>query len=329
MLSISCAFIGLALIFVGSSGNSLCILVFLRKKFRHRVITPYFIALLAADSIYLAFRLIKLFYYSQTLFKSNTQSSDSCTDTFLARAYHHATQTWPQLLVPLVHSETYMRFSLILMCIVSVQRTTFISRSLTLLLAPNVQNTGAKYRRTFLFILLAFVLAYVLEFNRLTLFCSKSANRDVFYEWFLHMSLHMKNSTSLFKNNLRDQPESLNCVDHILERLQRSNDTSTIYEGSICTQDQLMEILSSSFDQHQRSIVNLIQNILFHQTGHRVARNEIHRKFHFHECLFPQEPGFFHQHYDFMYSRMFGFNRFTLILGKISFAQDDIDRLNP
>ena len=325
MLVIPCAFIDSALILLGSSGNGLCILVFLRQKFRHRIITPYFIALLAADSIYLAFRLIKLFYYSQTLFKSNTHSAQSCANTFFARAYHHATQTWPQLLVPLVHPETYMRFSLILMCIISVQRTTFISRSLNLLRKPDEQKTAAKHRRTFLFILLAILVAYVFEFNRLTLFCSSSGHRELFYEWFVYMSRHMKNATYLFKNNLRDQPKSLDCVNHILKR---SNDTAIVYEDSICTKDQLMDILSSSFDQHQRSIVNLIQNILFHQTGHRVARNEIHRKFHFHECLFPQEPGFFYRHYNFMYNRMFGFNRFTLILGKIFVerisTQDDI-----
>ena len=316
MFLTSCAFTGVALILLGSSGNGLCILVFLRKKFRHRIITPYFIALLFADSVYLAFRLIKLFYYSHTLFKSNTPASESCANTFFARVYHHATQTWPQLLVPLVHSETYIRFSLILMCIVSVQRTRFISRSLKLLLLPDPKTTVLKHRWTFLFITLAFLVAYVFEFNRLTLFCSKSPNRETFYDWFLYMSRHMKNSTYLFKNTLHGQPESFNCVNQILKRLKRSNDTSLIYDGSVCSKEELMAILSSSFDQHQRSIVNLIQNILFHQTGHRVTRNEIRRKFHFHDCLFPQEPSFFHRHYKFMYNRMFGFNRYTLILGK-------------
>ena len=333
MLVIPCAFIGSALILLGSSGNGLCILVFLRQKFRHRIITPYFIALLAADSIYLAFRLIKLFYYSQTLFKSNTHSAQSCANTFFARAYHHATQTWPQLLVPLVHPETYMRFSLILMCIISVQRTTFIGRSLKLLLPPDTQKTAAKHRRTFLFILLAFLVAYVYEFNRLTLFCSRSGHRELFYEWFVYMSRHMKNSTELLTKTMLDKPNSLACVNNVSHRLREQTDVSLVYDDddddSVCTREQLMDILSYSFDQHQRSIVNLIQSILFHQTGHRVTRNEIHRKFHFHECLFPQEPGFFHRHYNFTYNRMFGFNRYTLILGELlRFDVDECDEVN-
>ncbi|CAF4919680.1 unnamed protein product, partial [Rotaria sp. Silwood2] len=95
MFAVSCAFIGLLLFTLGSSGNGLCILIFLRKKFRHRVITPYFIVLLFADSIYLLFHIIKLFYYSQTLFYPNTQPEESCSNTFFARAYYYATQTWP------------------------------------------------------------------------------------------------------------------------------------------------------------------------------------------------------------------------------------------
>ena len=88
---------------------------------------------------------------------------------------------------------------------------------------------------------------------------------------------------------------------------------------SICTKNELINILSYYFDQHQKPIVNLIQKIIHNQTGHRISRNEIRRKYHFHECLFPQQPNFFHQNYDFMFSRIFGFNRHTLLLGKFYF----------
>ena len=315
MFVVSCAFIGLFLFILGSSGNGLCIVVFLRQKFRHRIITPYFIVLLFADSIYLLFRLIKLFYYSQTLFNLNAHSKESCSNTLIARAYQHATQTWPQTLVPLVHSETYMRFSLILMCIISVQRTTFITRSLTRLVLPASYNDTNKHKWTFLFIILAFILAYIFEFVGLTLFCSKSHNRDISYGWFIYMSKNMENATHLLTNTMTDQPDSLKCVNYVVANLQQQNQSSIIDDNDICTKKQLMDILSQYFDQHQKSTVNLIQKILLHQ-GHRITRNEIRRKYHFHECLFPQEPNFFNRYYNFMYSRIFGFNRHTLLLGK-------------
>jgi hypothetical protein len=323
MFAVSCTFIGLFLIVVGSSGNGLCILVFLRKKFRHRIITPYFIILLFADSIYLLFRLIKLLYYSQTLFQLNSNSQESCSDTFLARVLQHATQTWPQPLVPLVHSETYMRFSVILMSIISVQRTTFITRSIKFLVLPATYNDTNKHKWTFVFIIVAFLLAYIFEFVGLTLFCSKSNNREISYQWFIYMSKHMENSTYLLTNTMTDQANSSNCVNYVLRNLQENNQTEIVYENDICTKEQFMNILAHHFDQHQKSIVNLIQKLLFHQTGQRITRNEIRRKFHFHECLFPQGPNFFHQHYNFMYSRMFGFNRHTLVLGKILFSRKE------
>ncbi|CAF4187329.1 unnamed protein product [Rotaria sordida] len=315
MFVVSCTVIVLLLFTLGSSGNGLCMLVFLRKKFRHRIITPYFIVLLLTDSIYLLLHLIKLIYYSQTLFNLNIHPEKSCSNTVFARAYQHATQTWPQPLVPFVHSETYIRFSLILMCIISVHRTTFMTRSLKRLAMPTTHNYIQKYKWTFIFIILAFFLAYIFEFVGLTLFCSKSNNRDISYEWFIYMSKYMKNSTYLLTNTMVDQPNSLKCVNYVLESLQKRNQSSIIYKNDICTKEQLINILSHYFDKHQRPIVNLIQKILFHQTGHSISRNEIRRKFHFHECLFPQEPSFFHRYYNFMYSRSFGFNRHTLVIG--------------
>lgn len=312
---VSCTLIAISLFLLGSSGNGICILVFLRKKFRYRIITPYFVVLLFADSIYLLFRLTKLLYYFQTLFKTSTKTGVSCSQTFLARLFEHATQNWHQTLVPLIHSETYMRFSLILMSIMSVQRTIFITRSLKLLVLPTTFKDKDKYKWTFLFIIFAFICAYTFECAGLNLFCSNSSNRDMAYDWFIYMNKNMENTTHLLTSAMSNQPEALKCVNYAINNLQK-NKTMFTETNSTCTEEQLINILSKSFDLHQKSIVNLIQKIILNQTGDKLSRNEIRRKFHFHECLFPQEPNFFYRYYDFIYSRVFGFNRHTLLLGK-------------
>lgn len=314
MFLLSCTFIGLFLFLLGTLGNILCIIVFLRQKFRHRLITPYFIILLCADSIYLLFRLIKLFYYSQTLFHRNLHSKESCSNTSFVQTYQYATQTWPQISIPFIHSETYIRFSIILMCIISVQRTIFITRSLKQLVLPAMYNDSSKHKWTFIFILIAFCLAYTFEFLGLTIFCSKSNNREISYEWFTYMAKHMDNSSHLLLNTIHHQPNAYQCVNEHLNDLKFGNQTLV----NTCTKEELMDILSYYFDQHQRSIVTLIQKIFNHQTGHRLTRNEIRRKYHFHECVFPQDPQFFHRFYQFIYGRTFGFNRYTLILGETS-----------
>ncbi|CAF2014546.1 unnamed protein product [Rotaria magnacalcarata] len=313
MLSISCTFIGICVFILGSTGNGLCILVFLRKQFRYRIITPYFIVLLFADSIYLLFRLLKLPYYSQTLFKLPRNTEESCSKTFLARVFEHATQTWPEPFVPLVHSETYMRFSLILMSIMSVQRTTFITRSLKFLVLPSTFKDKHKYKSTLLLIVSAFLFAYIFEFAGLTLFCSKSNNRNITYDWFIYMNKYMENTTYILTNTISDEPKALRCVNYAINNFQE-NKTPLIGKNPVCTQDQLIDILTYYFDQHQKPIVNLIQKIILNQTGHRMSRNEIRRKYHFHECIFRQQANFFHRYYDFMYNRMFAFNRHTLLL---------------
>ena len=318
MLAISCAFIGICLFILGSSGNTLCILVFLRKKFRYRIITPFFIVLLFSDSIYLLLRLIKLFYYSQTLFRLHPYVEPTCANTFFVRIYQHATQTWSQILVPLVHSETYIRFSLILMCIMSIQRTVFISRSVKYIVLPKTFQDNHQYKWNFLLIIIAFLVAYTFELAGLTLFCSKTNNRDLSLSWFLYLSRHMENSTSLLLNATIHSPDEKKCIAYAMKSFQQSS-TSVLQNNSICTHEQLLTSLSNYFDQHQRPVVNLIQKIIFSETGQKISRNEIRRKFHFHECLFPQDPNFFHRYYDFMYSRIFGFNRHTLLLGECCF----------
>lgn len=324
MLAASCTFIAICLFIFGSSGNGLCILVFLRKKFRFRLITPYFITLLFTDSIYLLFRLMKLLYYSQTLFKlhinitnaSNlTNTEGLCSSTFLVRIFQRATQNWPQLLIPFVHSETYMRFSLILMSIMSVQRAGFITRSLKFLVLPSTFKETYKYKWTILTIFSAFFLAYIFECAGLTVFCSEHNNRQITYEWFIYMNQYMENSSSILLNTMTDQPKSYRCVQYASYILQQ-NQTLRMTSKSPCTKEELIDILSHYFDQHQRPIVNLIQKITYYQTGRRITKNEIRRKYHFHECLFPQKPSSFYQYYDLMYSRVIGLNRHTLLLGK-------------
>ena len=321
MFIISCTLVALSIFLLGSTGNGLCILVFLRKKFRYRIITPYFIVLLSTDSIYLFLRLTKLFHYTLTVFQPKSDGRRPCTDTLFSRAYAYATQTWPQTLVPLLHPETYMRFSLMLMAVVSVQRTTIITRSLNRLVAPVANAAKSKYRWIILIISSVFLVAYAFEFFSLTLFCSRSNNSEQSYQWFLHLGMHMKNSSSLLTESISDHPEALRCVNSALAMLsqqQQSDPSSAIVDTDACSQVQLKKILSHYFDLHEKSIVHLIQGIALNQTGRRMTRQDIRRKYHFHECLFPQEPAFFHQYYDFIYKRGFGLNRHVLILGKTS-----------
>ena len=70
------------------------------------------------------------------------------------------------------------------------------------------------------------------------------------------------------------------------------------------------------FDMHERPIVALIQKIQLTTLGRKMARNELRVKYHYHTCLFRLQAEFFLRIYDLLYSRKFGFNRYTLILGK-------------
>ena len=315
MLAICCTLVVIGLFLLGSSGNGLCIVVFLRQKFRHRIITPYFISLLVADSIYLFFRLIKLLYYSGTLFGNYSPQGHPCTKSFLSLAYQHAIQNWPQVFVPLVHFDTYIRFSLLLMSMMSVQRAAFIVRSLKLILLPSTSKDGYKHKWSIFAIVLAFAIAYAFEFAGLTLFCSTSIDTKVAYKWFLFTVKHIPNPTTALTSTMSNQSAEFRCVHFAIENL-RNNRSALSANNTICTSEQLLNILSHQFDQHDRPTSNLIIRIHFNQTGNRLSWHDVRRRFHFHECLFPQNPTFFHRHYDFMYSRRFGINRYTLILGK-------------
>jgi hypothetical protein len=126
----------------------------------------------------------------------------------------------------------------------------------------------------------------------------------------------MENASHILTNTISDKPQDLNCVSYAMNRLQLNQTFPR--KNPVCSREKLLDILSQAFDQHQKPIVNLIQKIIYYKTGHRIARNEIRRKYHFHDCVFQQEPDFFNQHYDFMYSRILGLNRHTLLLCKSS-----------
>jgi hypothetical protein len=67
---------------------------------------------------------------------------------------------------------------------------------------------------------------------------------------------------------------------------------------------------------HQRPIVDLIQKIQLATLGSKMTRNELRLKYHYHTCLIRLQPNLFSKLYDILYSRILGFNRYTIILGK-------------
>jgi hypothetical protein len=67
---------------------------------------------------------------------------------------------------------------------------------------------------------------------------------------------------------------------------------------------------------HQRPIVYLIHKVQLSTIGHKMARNELRLKYHYHTCLFRLKPDFFLKIFDLLYSRIIGFNRYTIILGR-------------
>ncbi len=67
---------------------------------------------------------------------------------------------------------------------------------------------------------------------------------------------------------------------------------------------------------HQLPIVSLIQKIQLATVGTKMARNELRLKYHYHTCLFRIQSDSFLKLYDILYSRILGFNRYTIILGK-------------
>lgn len=222
----SCSLIGLSIIFFASIGNWLCICVFLRKRFRSSVLTPFFVALLIADCIYITFRVIKLLNYQETLF-SNVLPALSCSSSWLTRIYQHFTQNAPQIFVPFAHYEFYIRFSLLLMSFLAIQRAYDMFHASFSLLPRNASTRSCSY----VLIISAFILAYFFELIGLIIFCSAELSADTAYQWYKYIRTNLSNETyelvSFMKNQSSTQRE-IDCV---------SNDTT------VCPREELVQIV--------------------------------------------------------------------------------------
>ncbi|CAF0829853.1 unnamed protein product [Rotaria sp. Silwood1] len=301
-IELSCTWIGVLIILIGSIGNWLCICVFFRKRFRSSILTPFFIALLVADCIYFTFRVIKLLFYQQTLFE-NIVSQSSCAQSLLLRIYGYFTQYAPQIFIPLCHYEFYIRFSLLLMSFLATQRAYDMFHSSYRMIPRNSSPRSFSY----LLILCAFILAYLFEFFGLNIFCSSELSSKIAYQWYNYIRTNLSNETtqliSFMKNESNNQSE-IDCI---------------INNATICSREQTIQIVRHYFDMHERPIVYLIQRIQVSTMGARMARNELRLKYHYHTCPIRFEPNFFLQIYNLLYSRLLGVNRYTsiLVLGSI------------
>ena len=209
----SCTWIGLVVILIGSLGNWLCICVFLRKRFRSSALTPFFVALLVADCIYLTFRVIKLLYYQETLFKQFLFGS-SCSQSLLIRLYGRITQYAPQILIPFCHYELYIRFSLLLMSFLAVQRAHDMCRSSVRL----IQRSSSSRSLSFVLIVCAFVLAYAFEFVGLSIFCSRELSPQVALHWANYLFEHLPNETHSLTDFMRQQLANQSEIDCLVQR---------------------------------------------------------------------------------------------------------------
>ncbi|UJR27663.1 hypothetical protein I4U23_008943 [Adineta vaga] len=297
MLSSSCTLIGILIIFLGSFGNWLCICVFCRKRFRSSMLTPFFVALLIADCIYLTFRVIKLLHYQQTLFQ-NFFSSISCSSSLLIQIYAYFAQHAPQIFIPLCHYEFYIRFSLILMSFLAIQRAYDMIHSSYLIIRRKSSTRISSY----LLILFAFISAYGLEFFGLSIFCSYELSSQTAYQWYSYIWNNLSNETENLITFVKSHPRNQSELDCIM--LNQTN----------CSSEQQIDTIRYYFDIHQRSIVDLIHKYQLSTTGKRMARNELRLKYHYHTCPFRIQSDLFLNIFDLLYSRIFGFNRYTMIL---------------
>ncbi|CAF1494953.1 unnamed protein product [Didymodactylos carnosus] len=241
---ILCTFIGGIFFFIGTFGNILCIVVFLRRKFRSRIITPYFIALLLADSIYLGLRLIKLFYHQQHSFYRYLHQS--CSQNFLIDLFNMVTQKFHVLFIPFVHFETYVRFSIIVLGFLSMQRCLHLQRL----------KVAKKNYWSYSFILLSFIIAYAFEFFGLTLFCSRENNRQLSYSWFLYTVQNLTNYTNLLTISMKNHPSDYQCTQQHIQRI-----ISNVIPN--CTNEQLIEILGRVVLEHTFSVAVYIARSLY------------------------------------------------------------------
>ncbi len=195
-----CTWIMFLLISMGSLGNVLCICVFFRKRFRSSVLTPFFVSLLIADCIYLSFRVVKLFYYQETLFEQFLFRS-SCSLSLFVRIYGYFTQYLPQIFIPLCHYELYIRFTLILMSSLAIQRAYDMCRLSFRLISRNSSQRSF----SFILILNAFIIAYLLEFFGLSIFCSNELSPNVAYQWYDYLYNNLSNETIQLTEFIQNQ----------------------------------------------------------------------------------------------------------------------------
>ncbi|CAF4482597.1 unnamed protein product, partial [Didymodactylos carnosus] len=291
-----CALIGVLLFILGTFGNLVCIAVFLRHKFRLRLITPYFIVALFADSIYLGLRLIKLFDFRKHYFSKYFHKS--CSSNKIVIQFNRITSKFHDLFLPFVHFELYIRFSLILMAFLSIQRCVHVRQSI--IVKKNIWS--------YIFIFTSFLLAYLFEFFGLTLFCSKENNRQLSRSWFEYTIKYLPNYTHLLTSKMLNDTLSYECVQQYIE----SN--LTIMSNHSCTSDHFSTILGRYFDLHNSAIVRLIQLIHQHQTGQNLTRHEIRLAYQYHKCFIKFDSSVFLKNYKFLYDRKISLNRYTLLL---------------
>jgi hypothetical protein len=220
-----CTWIGFIVILTGSFGNWLCICVFFRKRFRSSVLTPFFVALLIADCIYLTFRVIKLLYYQETLFH-NFVFSSSCTLSLFIRLYAYFTQNAPQILIPLCHYELYIHFSLLLMSFLAIQRAYDMCRSSFRL----IKRSSSSRSFSFVLIFNAFLIAYILEFFGLSIFCSYELSPNTAYQWYDYLYNNLSNETIHLANFMVNQSANQTDIDCLI-----SNRSS-------CSHEQIVHI---------------------------------------------------------------------------------------
>ena len=230
MVDSACTWISLLIIVIGSFGNWLCICVFSRKRFRSSILTPFFIALLVSDCMYLIFRVLKLLYYQQTLFHSLFIHS-SCASSLLTRFYGYFTQYAPQVFVPFCHYEFYIRFSLLLMCFLVSQRSYDMCCSSNRLLFRKSSSKVLSYA----LIIIAVVLSYMFELAGLSIFCSHELSPNLAYQWYSYLYSNLTNETSHLITFMMDQSANQSEIDCV----EANN--------SLCSREQITQIARKLF----------------------------------------------------------------------------------
>jgi hypothetical protein len=151
---------------------------------------------------------MKLFYYQQTLFHNFFHSS-SCSTSTLIEIYGYFTQNAPQFFIPFCHYEFYIRFALLLMSFLAVQRAYDMCHSSYRIIPQNSSS------RSFLYILAAFILSYLFEFFGLSIFCSYELSPTIAYQWYNDLRTNLSNETvhliTFIKNQSNDQHE-IDCI---------------------------------------------------------------------------------------------------------------------